>query len=135
MPDTNTAVERFIEFQTAMNHWESHYFPLIQENWMKYAEKAKRDLKVIFDEYVYAYRPHEGRMAGPDVGSPPDHDPESDIIEKIEDGRSKVKIYVQKTTQFKDRFRYTLGQHNGRWMIEKSEIFWDDKDKWGKYIL
>lgn len=65
-----------------MNQWETKYFLLIQENWEKYAEQAKRDLKVIFDEYVYGYRDEEGRMAGPDVGSPPDHDPQRDLIEK-----------------------------------------------------
>lgn len=135
MPDTDEALKRFKGFQDAMNHWEIHYFPLIQEDWMKYAEQAKRDLKVIFDEYVYKYRPQEGRMAGPDVGSPPDHDPQWDIIEKVEVDRSKIIIYVQKNTQFGDRFRHTLGLHYGRWMIEKSEIFWDDKRKWGKYFL
>jgi hypothetical protein len=135
MPDVAVARNRFTEFQAVMNQWETKYFPLIQENWERYAAQAKRDLKVIFDEYVYGYRPDEGRMAGPDVGSPPDHDPQRDLIEKIEAGRSKVTIYVQKRTQFEDRFRHVLGEHDGRWMIEKSEILWDDKGKWGKYLL
>jgi hypothetical protein len=135
MADTNAARQRFVEFQTLMNEWELRYYPLIREDWTKHAEAAKRDLRVIFDDYVHGYRPDQGRMAGPDVGSPPDHDPARDIIEKVDAGRSKVTIYVQKTTQFSDRFRHTLGQHDGRWMIEKSEIFWDDKGKWGKYLL
>lgn len=135
MSDTDVALQRFKDFQAAMNSWEIHYFPLIQSDWMKHAEQAKRDLKLILDEYVYDYPPQEGRMAGPDVGSPPDHDPERDIIEKVDVDRSKVIIYVQKTTQFGDRFRHTLGQHDGHWIIEKSEIFLDDRKKWKKYFL
>jgi len=135
MSDIDSAIERFRDFQKEMNRWEVYYFPLIQSDWTKHADEAKCELKVIFDEYLYAYSPQEGRMAGPDVGSPPDHDPERDIIEKIEGDRSKVVIYVQKATQFCDRFRYTLGLHDNNWKIEQSEIYWDEKKKWGKYIL
>lgn len=133
--DASAARNRFVEFQTAMNRWELHYFPLVQSDREKHAEQAKHDLRAIFDEYVHGYCSDTGRMAGPDIGFPPDHDPQRDLIEKVETGRSKVTIDVQQETQFGDRFRHILRQHDGRWMIEKSQIFRDETGKWERYLL
>jgi hypothetical protein len=133
--DASAARNRFVEFQAAMNRWELYYFPLIQSDWSQHAEQARHELRTIFDEYVHGYRSDAGRMAGPDVGFPPDHDPQCDLIEKVEAGRSNVTIHVRKQTQFGDRFRHILSLHDGRWMIEKSQIFRDQTGKWERYLL
>jgi hypothetical protein len=133
--DVDAAKTRFLAFQQAMYAWETHFFPLVSTGDPAHAADAKAALRPIFDEYVYAYREDYGRMSGPDVSSPPDHDPDNDIIERVEAGRKKVTIYVSKTTQFQDRFRFTLAEHDGRWMIERTEIYWTSKEKWGVYHL
>lgn len=135
MIDVEAAKSAFLAFQRAMFAWELRFHPLMSVDIAAHADDAKAALKPIFDEYVYKYRADYGRMSGPDTTSPPDYDPDNDIIERVEAGRKKVSIYVKKTSQTEDLFRFIMAEHGGRWMIEKAEIFWDADEEWGVYDL
>lgn len=133
----NTAKLILMNFMAEMYTWEKKYFPLMinNANNNKYRELAKQELSDIYKRYLTPKKRKTGRLAGPNVGSPPEYDPEAERIETISEENGRVIILTQETTGFKERLRYTLKQVHGEWRIDKKESFYQSKNKWVNYIF
>lgn len=130
MVETTKAAACFFAFQQAMKAWELRFHPLMRLNALGYADDARSELASILHQHVRGEGKAVDRLTHVMVSSPPDYDPDADVIETIEGARTKVRITVRKTTQFGETFRYMLGEHEGRWMIETKEVLRDGGGRW-----
>jgi len=79
-------------------------------------------------------------MAGPSVGTSPEHDP---AVESITAATwiNKNKISVATTATWRQPVvyavnrRYALVHSGGRWLLDKQEEFSAYKEKWGNRVL
>jgi hypothetical protein len=88
-----------------MKKWNDKFYPLMKENAAAFVDAAIIELEPIFQQYVCpkAVRGDE-RLKNPTTSNPSDYNPDSDIIEDIESGKTKTIIYAQSKTGFQDRF-------------------------------
>ena len=133
-PDRGSSARAAFErFQSDMNAWELKYHPLMWKDARAHGQPAREELEVIFDRSLATPDLKAARLAMPSPASPPEYDPGRDEVVEVTSAAAKVTIVVQQQTGFKGTFRYELGLHQGRWMIEKKEVFRKSEDKWRNY--
>ena len=134
--ETAAATSAFLGFSFKMKDWNERFYPLMVQNAAEAADLAVAELTPIFESYVWADAPRRiERLGSPSAGLPSDYDPENDIIEDAEIKASTCILYVQTTTGFKDKFRYTMKERDGEWKLLRRDLFLDDTGKWRSHHI
>jgi len=127
-----------LDFMKEMNVWEVKYKKLYKEDDMKYMIPAREELRAIYSKRLTNKERKTGRLAGPNVGWPPEYDTATETIDTVEKISSdKIIIYTnsKQIQDFNERFRYTLKRVKNEWRIDKKETFSDFKEKWENLVF
>lgn len=127
-----------VEFANRMNAWEVESYELVRsENCglEKNLETIKSGLIAIYDQFLTKRERKTGRLAGPDVGYPPEYDMASEEIVASESlGAGKAVIETLWThpvmKDYSVKKRYTLVFKNKEWRVDRKEAFSSVKGKW-----
>ncbi|MGI4732237.1 MAG: NTF2 fold immunity protein [Janthinobacterium lividum] len=98
-----------------------------------HAQQARDELEVIFDESLATLDLKAATVAMPSPASPPESDPQNDEMVEITPTAATVTIVIRHNTGLRGMFRYGLGLHEGRSMIEKKDVFRRSENKWRRY--
>lgn len=127
----------FGEFAAAMHAWEVEAHALSQpENGglEPHLERIRAGLTAIYARFLTAKERKTGRLAGPDVGFPPEYDPANERVVGSEEIGRKCVLETLWThpalPHCTQRRRYTLAFAHERWWIDKKETFSAAKGKW-----
>lgn len=127
-----------ISFMTDMNAWEVKYHKLYSEDVLKYCATAKIDLQQIYNTWLTPKKRITGRLSGPNVGCPPEYDPQTELIEKLEENeKNKLIIYTnsEQIPGFKEQFRYTIKNYKSEWKIDKKERYSVVNKRWENIVF
>ncbi|QWP76166.1 hypothetical protein J5226_21665 [Lysobacter sp. K5869] len=132
----------FADFAAAMNAWEVEAYALSRpENGglEPHLERIRTGLNAIYARFLTAKERKTGRLAGPDVGFPPEYDPANESVVGAEDLGRKCMLETLWThptmRHYTQRRRYTLMFAHDRWWIDKKETFSAVKGKWTNQVL
>lgn len=127
-----TAKQVFLDFMTKMCEWETY---AIQVGLAQHIEEHRKVVEVIFNTYCTKKDRKQGKPSVLTASPISNYDIETQPIYKIDEIKNKVIIYTKQTNKFENNFRYTLISKNGKWLIDKKEISYDNGDSWESAIL
>ncbi|STZ77122.1 NTF2 fold immunity protein [Bergeriella denitrificans] len=126
------AKDVFICFMNEMYEWESYAIDIgLVDN----IEKHRKIVKNIFNKYCTSKDRKRGKPNILSASAISNYDLSTQPIYNIEDKDKKLIIYTKQTNKAENNFRYTLILRNGKWLIDKKEISYDDGENWEKSIL
>lgn len=127
----------FEDFAKAMNAWEVEAYALSRpENGGLEAHLApiRAGLVAIYDRFLTVRERKIGRLAGPDVGYPPEYDPANERVVAVQDLGKKLVLETVWThpvmRDYSRQQRYTLVFANAAWRIDKKEVLRATTGKW-----
>ncbi|MEH6417744.1 NTF2 fold immunity protein [Pseudomonas sp. CGJS7] len=135
--DTQDAEAVLGEFFAQMHAWEVAAHELAERGnggLEQNLERIRQPLVLIYERFLTPKERKTGRLAGPDVGWPPEYDPAQEPI--VDSRRSGAKAVFETrwthptVADFSQRKKYYLLEKGGQWRIDKKEVFDTIKDKW-----
>jgi hypothetical protein len=143
-----TAQDVLVEFMKKMNHWEVTSYELCKnENGglEKNGNQVKEGLVLIYDQYLTKKERKTGRLAGPDVGYPPEYDLANEKIvatEQLGGGKISIETHWNHPVMkdFSEKRKYLLISKDliskgTEWRIDKKEVFSPSKGKWVNHVF
>ncbi|TCV77525.1 MULTISPECIES: NTF2 fold immunity protein [Methylomonas] len=125
------AIKVLQAFMREMYRWDVKYYELLVNAHEANKGTAKQEISEIYNSYLTKKDRKLGREVALNASSPPEYDPDTEIIEKCEDvDEKKLLIYTKQTTGFKFECRYTLKNIQDTWRIDKRERYSVGKNKW-----
>lgn len=125
-----------VEFAQRMNAWEVESHELVESGGLeKHLETIKSGLIAIYDRYVTKRERKTGRLAGMNVGYPPEYDmAQETFVGEESPGKGKAVFETLWThpvmRDYTEKRKYTLVFKNGEWQVDKKEAFSTVKGKW-----
>lgn len=125
------AIKVLQAFMRDMYSWDVKYYELLVNAHEANKSAAKQEISDIYNNYLTKKERKLGREVALNASSPPEYDPDAEIINKCEYvDEKKLLIYTKQTTGFKFECRYTLKNIKGEWRIDKRERYSIGKNKW-----
>lgn len=128
-------------FIQAMHDWEEKNYPLYKEALEKnqgleqQMMQAEKELKAIFDDCCVPGKADRRRLGSVNAGWPTTYDINRDTLDEGSMVKQNILFLYQQNDGAKDLIRFTMKNHQGRWLIYKAEYFDVVKNKWSGYIL
>ena len=131
-----------LEFMTAMKLWEEKYYQLYREanGVLLHADTARREPGEIYGRYLTVKERSDGRIAGPDVGFPPEFDPAREQIVAINAATAHTTVIETVWTHptvpdSRLKNRYILVEANGNFLLDRKERFRAFSQQWQEHPL
>ncbi|WP_250901723.1 MULTISPECIES: NTF2 fold immunity protein [unclassified Dyella] len=135
------AKDVLLEFFRKMHRWEVNGLKLVNEKGMEpVRDELREQLIKIYDEFLAKPGGKFGRLAGPNVGYPPEYDEQHEDILSIDDTNPKKVIVATlwrhpTVPDFTREQKYTLFRKNDEWRIVKKEAFRPTANKWENSVF
>ena len=132
--DARTLFAGFVE---AMNAWEveAHALSRPENGGLEtHQERIRAGLVAIYARFLTAKERKTGRLAGNNVGYPPEYDPANERVVAVQDLGKKLLLETLWThpvmRDYSQQQRYTLAFADAEWRIDKKEVLRATTGKW-----
>lgn len=135
------AKDVLLEFFRKMQRWEVDGLKQVNEKGMEaVGDELREQLTEIYNEFLVNPGGKYGRLAGPNVGYPPEYDEHHEDILSVDDTNPKKVVVTTLwrhpiVSDFSQEQKYTLSRKNDEWRIMKKEVFRPITQKWESRVF